>query len=332
MLSTTYLGLTLEHPIVASASPISRTLDGIRKLEDGGASAIVLFSLFEEQLRREQEVYEHLSAVRSERFAESLTYFPPIDTSKNHAEAYLTLLSRACEAVNVPIIASLNASTEGGWASYAWDLEQAGASAIEINLYELPLDLHTTGSKVEERYVSAVKAVASSVKVPVTIKLSPYFSAVAEMAQRIVAAGASGLVLFNRFYQPDIDLAAMEVLPTLELSRSSELRLPLLWIGALHGRLKCSLAASTGVHSPEDAIKCLLVGADAVMTTSSLLARGPGHLKTLVNGLKEWIERSQFDSVQQLKGVMSLEKTPDPTSYARANYLKVLHSFELMNN
>lgn len=326
-LSTSYLGLDLPHPVVASASPLSETLDGIRRLEDGGAAAIVLFSLFEEQLRQENAALAHLTEIGTESFAESLSYFPPAQDYPVGPEAYLDLIRRARESVDVPIIASLNGATPTGWTEYARLMQQAGAQAIELNIFHLPVDLHLTGREVEQRYVDVVRSVAETVSLPVAVKLSPYFSAVGEMAQRLVEAGAQGLVLFNRFYQPDFDLERMQVAPRLELSSPSEIRLPLLWLAVFFGRIDAALAASTGVETGREVVKYLLAGADAVMTTSALLRHGPGYCRTLVQELHDWLDRRDYVSVRQMQGSMSQRHVADPTAYERANYIRILHSF-----
>ncbi|MCC7240476.1 MAG: dihydroorotate dehydrogenase-like protein [Acidobacteria bacterium] len=326
-LSTSYLGLPLRHPVVASAGPLSHDLDGIRRLEDGGASAIVLFSLFEEQIRWENEALAALTATGAESTGEATSYFPPIGDFVAGPEAYLDLLRRAREAVDVPVIASLNGITSSGWVDYARLLHEAGASAIELNIFYIPADPSVSGRDVEHRYEAIVSAVAGAVPIPVAVKLSPFFSAMGEMATRLAAAGAKGLVLFNRFYQPDFDLDRMEVAPTIELSSPAEIRLPLLWLAVLHGRVDASLAATTGVRTSAEVAKYLLAGADVVMTTSALLEHGPGHLKTLVDGLAGWMDRKGFGAVAQIKGSMSQRHVADPSAFERANYMKVLRSW-----
>ena len=326
-LSTTYLGLPLPHPIVASASPLSHDLDGIRRLEDGGAAAIVLFSLFEEQIRWENETLARLTAVGAESTGEASSYFPAIEDFAAGPDAYLDLLRRARQTVGVPIIASLNGMTPSGWVDYARLMQEAGASAIELNIFYIPAELSVSGRDVEQRYVDIVSAVSAAVSVPVAVKLSPFFSAMGEMAGRLVSAGARGLVLFNRFYQPDFDLDRLDVAPTLELSSPSEIRLPLLWLAVLHGRVNASLAATTGVHTSAEVAKYLLAGADAVMTTSALLAHGPGHVRTIGDGLAAWLDRKGFESVAQIKGSMSQRHVADPSAFERANYMKILQSW-----
>ena len=326
-LATTYLGLRLRHPLAASAGPLSRTLDGIRQLEDAGAAAIVLFSLFEEQIRLENAATRHLISAGAESFPEALDYFPAVEEYEVGPEPYLELIRRAREATEIPIIASLNGVTSEGWADYARKMEQAGASALELNVYCIPADLTTTGREVEDLYLDVVREVRGAVRIPIAMKLNPFFSAPGHMARQLVASGADGLVLFNRFYQPDFDLETLEAAPTLQLSRPEEIRLPLLWIAILHGRLEVTLAASTGVHSSDEVIKYLLAGADAVMTTSALLQHGPRHLETLVGGLREWLEQRGYASVEQMKGSMSQINVANPTAFERANYIKILDSF-----
>lgn len=326
-LHTTYLGLELEHPLLASASPMSQTIDGVRQLVAGGASAVVLASLFEEQICHENDALAHLMQAGCESFAESLSYFPQVGDYKVGPEAYLELIRRARLETGVPIIASLNGVTASGWTGYARQMAEAGASAIELNIFYIPAALHTTARQVEDRYVEIVRAVRQAVSIPIAVKLSPFFSALGEMAQRLTEAGANGLVLFNRFYQPDFDLDKLEVVPNLELSSPTEIRLPLLWIAVLHGRLAGSLAATTGVETEREVIKYLLAGADAVMTTSALLRHGPGHLSDMLEGLRQWMQRRGYESVRQMQGAMSQQKVADPTAFERANYIRMLQSY-----
>lgn len=326
-LSTTYLGVPLPHPFVASAGPLSHTLDGIRRLEDGGAAAIVMFSLFEEQIRREQEALLRLLSEGAESHGEAVGYFPATDHLRVGPGAYLELIRQAREAVRVPVIASLNGSTNDGWVEYARDLAAAGAHAIELNLFHVPADLAVSARDLEQQYVDVVRAVCAAVEIPVAVKVGPYFSAFGEMARRFVDAGARGLVLFNRFYQPDFDLARMDVAPTLELSTPAEIRLPLLWLALLHGRLRTSLAASTGVHTHAEAAKYLLAGADVVMSTAALLQHGPTHLTVMRRDLETWMTSKGFASVRQIKGSMSQQGVADPTAFERANYIRILTSW-----
>ncbi len=327
-LKTTYLGMPLDHPLVASAGPLSGTLDGIKRLEDAGAAAVVLFSLFEEQLIKENEALDYLTAAGTESFGEAVSYFPDVGDYRVGPDQYLNLIRRASEACSVPIIGSLNGVTNRGWTDYAREIEGAGAKAIELNVFYIPADLSLTGREVEERYLDVVLKVKAAVSVPVAVKLNPFFSATGEMAQRFVEAGADGLVLFNRFYQPDFDLEALEVEPNLELSSASEIRLPLMWIAILHGRIACSLAATRGVESGREVVKYLLAGADVVMSTSALLRHGAGYLKTLREELESWMDRRDYESVTQLKGSMSQSKVGNPGAFERANYIKVLESYK----
>jgi dihydroorotate dehydrogenase (fumarate) len=327
-LQTTYMGMKLAHPVIASASPLSKDTDGVKRLEDGGASAVVMFSLFEEQIRGEQEALEALSAAGSESFPESLSYFPPADAYRVGPEQYLELIRRARESVRVPIIASLNGITNEGWIDYAKQMHQAGASAIELNVYFIAADLDMSGRDVEQRFVDILRTVKAAVPIPVAIKTGPFFSAFGNMARRLDEAGADALVLFNRFYQPDFDLERLEVVPNLQLSTPIEIRLPLLWIAVLAGRIKASLAATTGVHSGVEVVKYLLAGADAVMSTSAVIEHGPEHLGRLVAELREWLGARDYGSVSQMKGAMSQLKVADPTSFERANYIKVLETYK----
>ncbi|SMF94916.1 dihydroorotate dehydrogenase (fumarate) [Methylomagnum ishizawai] len=327
-LSTQYMGLKLKHPIIASASPLSETLDGIRRLEDGGAAAIVMFSLFEEQIRHENAAFDRLLSHGSQSFAESLSYFPEMgDDFAVGPDAYLDLVRRAAESTHIPIIASLNCVTSEGWIEYARQLQQAGAHGLELNLYAIEANLDVSSQEVEQRYLDSLKLVKQAVSIPVAMKLSPFFSAFGHMAKQLDAAGADALVLFNRFYQPDFDIDTLEVAPTLKLSQAGEIRLPLLWIALLYGKLKASLGATRGVETSLEVVKYLLAGADAVMTTAALLRNGPGYIAQLVIGLEAWIGERGFESVSALRGVMSHAKVADPLAFERANYIKILESY-----
>ncbi len=327
-LQTHYLGLALKHPLVASSGPLSSTVDGVRRLEDGGASAIVLASLFEEQLRHENAFFDHLLEAGTEQFPESLSYFPEVEDYYVGPDTYLKLVSDCVAAVDVPVIASLNGITKTGWVEYAKEIAGAGAKAIELNIFYIPADITLSGAEVEQRYIDVVKSVADAVDIPVAVKMNPFFSSTGEVAVRLIEAGARGLVLFNRFYQPDFDLDAREVVPNLELSSPSEIRLPLLWIAILHGRVNASLAATRGVYTAAEVLKYLMAGADAVMSTSALLRNGVGHTHKVVESLVEWMERHQFQSVEQMKGSMSQQKVADPSAFERANYIKTLQSYK----
>ncbi len=327
-LRTTYMGLELKNPVVASASPLSEKLDNFMRMEDAGAAAVVMFSLFEEQIKHENAAIEHLITSGSESYAESLSYFPEFEDYETGPDEYLNLLRRATEAVNIPVIASLNGITNEGWVDTARLMQDAGASGIELNAYYIPANLYMDGREVEQRYLEVLRAVKAAVTIPVAMKLSPFFSATGNMARQFDEAGADALVLFNRFYQPDLDLEEMEVITDLKLSTPAEIRLPLLWIGVLHGRINASLAASTGVHSPQELIKYLLTGADAVMTTSGMLRYGIGFLTTLLDGLQDWMEAKQYDSVTQLRGSMSQINCLNPGAFERANYIKILENYK----
>jgi|SRR5208283_5179483 len=325
-LTTSYLGLPLRTPLVASASPLSQEIDGIRRLEDAGASAIVLFSLFEEQLRQESLELEYHLAEGIDSFAEAASFFPQPDEFRLGPEGYLEHIRRAKQAVAVPLIASLNGSTLGGWGHYAKQIEQAGADAIECNIYFIPTDPGLSSSDIEKTYIDILREVKISVRIPVAVKVSPFFSNMANMAKRFDQAGANGLVLFNRFYQPDINLDELEIQPNVLLSTPQALRLPLTWIGILFGRVRASLAATSGVHGPEDVIKLLMVGADVTMLCSTLLRNGISHLQHIEAGVLEWMEKREYESVQQMKGSMSQVRCPNPSAFERAQYMKAVKS------
>ena len=327
-LTTQYLGLQLRTPLVASASPLSQEVSSIRRLEDAGAAAVVLYSLFEEQLRQESlELDYHLTA-GTDSFAESLTYFPQASEYRLGPEGYLEHIRKAKAAVAIPIIASLNGATAGGWADYAKEIERAGADAIECNIYSVVTDADKSSADVEQTYLDIVKAVKSSVAIPVAVKISPFFSNLANMAKRLDQAGADGLVLFNRFYQPDIDLEELEIRPNVLLSTPQALRLPLTWIGILYGRVQAGLAATSGVHDPQDVIKLLMVGANVTMMCSALLRNGINHLRYVEQGVREWMELHEYESVQQMQGSMSQLRCPDPAAFERAQYMRAVKSLQ----
>jgi dihydroorotate dehydrogenase (fumarate) len=326
-LGTRYLGLQLKNPLVASASPLGHDVDNIRKLEDNGAAAIVLPSIFQEEIESELEEFERLAAEGS---SEAMTYFSSTIAEHTGPENYLDLIRRAREAVEMPVIASLNGTSRSGWIDYARKIQEAGASAIELNVFFLPTDLSLSGAEVEQRSIDILSAVKENVTIPVAMKLSPYFSSVGHMARRLDEAGADGLVLFNRFYQPDIDLEELTLLRDLRLSTSAEIRLPLLWIGALAGRVKGSLAATSGVQTAKDVVKYLFVGADVVMTTSALLRHGVGHMKTLLDGLTAELTEREVESLSDIRGRMSRQAVRDPAAFDRANYIRILRSNPLL--
>ena len=324
-LTTHYMSLQLKNPLVASASPLNADLDNIRHLEDAGVAAIVLPSLFEEQIDAQMRQYETLTAAGLESSPEAERYFPQSD--EPGPQEYLDLIRRAVAAVDIPIIGSLNGTTDEGWTGYAKLIEEAGASGLELNVYFIPTDLSLTGRDVEERYLDILRAVRDAVDIPIAIKLGPYFSSIGQMALAFAAAGAHALVLFNRFYQPDVDLSELRLLNDLQLSSASEIRLPLLWIAVLSGRIDASLAASTGVESSEQVIKYLLAGADAVMTTSALLRNGPRHIEKLLAGTISWLSARDLGSVAEIRGLLSQRRFRNPDSFGRANYMKILQGY-----
>lgn len=326
-LSTRYLGLTLKNPLVASASPLSRSLDTARRLEDQGVGAIVMYSLFEEQINHEKHELDHFLAHGAESYAEALSYFPePAEYNNLDAEEYLEQLHALKQSLSTPVIASLNGVSAGGWMKFAQQMQQAGADAIELNIFYIPADIGISSADVEAMYEQDVRTVRTCVDIPLAIKLSPYFSSFGAMARRLSAAGANGLTLFNRFYQPDIDLETLEVTPHLQLSTPFENRLPLQWIAILYGRLPLSLAATSGIHSWQDALKLLLVGADVTMMASALLQNGPEHVAATLREMRRWLEEHEYESVEQLKGSMSYQHVAEPAAFERANYMRMLHS------
>jgi dihydroorotate dehydrogenase (fumarate) len=325
-LSTSYLGLALRNPLVASASPLSNTLDGVRRLADAGVGAVVLFSLFEEQVRQEAERNARLADAGTDSFAESLSYFPADADADPGPRRYLSLLERAAAAVDIPVIGSLNGVTTGGWTSYARDMQDAGAAAIELNIAYLPGDPHITGREVEQRHIDILRQVKAAVSVPVAVKLSPYFSSTGEMALRLDESGADGLVLFNRFLQPDIDPETLTVVPGLDLSSPGEARLPRTWIAILHSQVQASLAATTGVDGPADVITYLLAGADVVMTASALIRHGPEHAAVLLDGLARWMGRKGYNCVDDVRGLLAVPAGPDRAGYERASYVRTMRA------
>lgn len=325
--TTTYLGLKLKHPIVPSAGPLSYTLDSMKRLEDAGAPAIVMYSLFEEQIAHEAAELNHYLAYGTESFAEALTYFPEAEAYNVGPEDYVELVRKAKESLSIPVIGSLNGISTGGWITYAKKIEEAGADALELNVYYIPTDRELTGQDVEDRYLQVLHAVKRTVSIPVAMKLSPFFSSMANMARQLDVAGADALVLFNRFYQPDIDLETLEVKPNVLLSTPQASRLPMRWIAILYGTLKANLAATSGIHTASDVVKMLMVGADVAMVCSVLLKNGPGHLTELLRDLETWMMDHEYVSVAQMKGSMSQRAVADPAAFERANYMKALHSF-----
>lgn len=323
-LTTTYMGKKLSSPLVASASPMMQHTDKVKQLADNGVSAVVMWSLFEEQIEHEARELDYYLEHGTERFAESLSYFPDHEQYSHGAEEYLKHIATLKQAVDIPVIASLNGVSAGGWIDYAKKMQDAGADALELNVYYIPTNPSLTADRVESVYLAVLEAVKDAASIPVSVKLSPYFSATANMLQKLDAAGADGLVLFNRFYQPDIDHENLEVKPGLKLSTSYEARLPLRWVAIMHGRVKASLAATTGLHTADDVAKMLLAGADVCMMTSALLRHGPAHAKTVLEGLEQYMQSKGYESVEQMKGVMSQKKCAEPAAFERANYMKAL--------
>ncbi len=327
-LTTRYLGLNLRTPLVPSASPLSDEVDNIKRMEEAGASAIVLHSLFEEQVRNEQESVQYHMMHGTDSFPEALTFFPKPAEFITGPEEYLSQIRKAKEAVRIPVIASLNGAAIGGWIDYAKQIQQAGADALELNIYAIPTEFDRTSAEIEQAYLDIVSAVKSAVSIPVAVKLSPFFSNMANMAKRLDQVGANGLVLFNRFYQPDINLDRLEVQANLHLSTSQDLRLPLRWIAILYGRLKADLAATSGIHGAEDVLKMLMAGADVTMLCSVLLSKGLGVISQIETEMSEWLAKHDYQSVRQLQGSMSQKYCADPAAFERAQYMRAIISYK----
>jgi dihydroorotate dehydrogenase (fumarate) len=327
-LSTTYLGMKLKNPVVPSASPLSKELDTIKKMEDAGASAVVMYSLFEEQINQEAQELDHFLTMGTDSFSEALSYFPQVGDFNLGPEEYLEHIRSAKQAVEIPIIGSLNGVSTGGWMDYAKKIEEAGADALELNIYYIPTDPYLTGSDIENMYIDNLKTVKGSVKIPVSIKLSPFFSNISFMIRKLDEVGADGLVLFNRFYQPDLNLETNQVEPKVNLSTSDEKLLPLRWIAILYKKVKASLAATSGVHNAEDAIKMIMAGADVTMMCSALLKSGPEHIHTVIESMLNWMEKNEYESVTQMKGSMSQQSVAEPAAFERANYMKALNQYQ----
>jgi len=325
--TTTYLGMELKHPIMPSASPLSRSTDTICRLEDNGAAAVVMHSLFEEQITLESEQLDHYLSYFTDAFAEALTWYPEQKDYRVGPEEYLEHVREAKEAVDIPIIGSLNGISAGGWVDYAEEIEQAGADALELNVYYIPTDPAMEPGDVEQLAVDVLSAVRANVSIPVAVKLNPYYSSLPHLAQRLTEAGADGLVLFNRFYQPDLDLEALEVVPSLTLSSSDELRLPLRWVSILYGQIPVDLAITSGVHNHIDVLKGLMAGAKVTMMASELLKNGPERIGVILDDAVAWMEAHEYESVAQMQGSMSQQNVADPTAFERANYMKVLQSW-----
>ena len=328
-LTTNYLGLKLRTPLVVSASPLSEEIDNIKRMADAGASAVVLYSIFEEQLRQDRLELNRNLENGTNSFAEALTYFPEPKEFRLGPEEYLKHIAAAKKATKIPIIASLNGSSNGGWTSYAKQIQQAGADALELNIYYIPTDLHLTGTEVELTYIEILKEVKAAVKIPVAVKLSPFFSNFANMAKRLDDAGADGLVLFNRFYQPDIELETLEVKPNLLLSTPMAMRLPLRWVAILHGKLRANLAATSGIHRAVDVIKMLLAGADVTMLCSTIIRHGIPQIAMIERDLVAWLEEHEYESVAQIKGSLSQKNCAEPAAFERAQYMKALTGYSL---
>ena len=327
-LRTTYLGFDLKNPLVASASPLARELSNIRRMEDAGAAAIVLNSLFEEEINQESHALDRYLSDGTESYAEALTYFPEAPSYKAIGpDAYLEHIFRAKQAVDIPIIASLNGVSSGGWIHYAKEMQGAGADAIELNIYYLPTRIDLTGAEVEQMYVDLVRDVRGSINIPIAVKLSPFFSSTANMMHRLSEAGANGLVLFNRFYQPDLDLENLEVVPNLVLSRSEEMRLPLRWIAILYGRVAADLALTTGVHDADDVLKAIAAGANVAMMTSEILLNGIPRFSEILAEMKQWLEQREYVSLHELHGSLSQINVAAPAAFERANYIQIVKSY-----
>ena len=328
-LSTTYLGLNLPHPIMPGASPMVDHLDLVKRLEDAGAAAITMHSLFEEQITREQLGMVYHMELLDHGSSEALSYFPQAGEFRLGPYQYLEQIRLVKQTVNLPVIASLNGTTPEGWLEYAKLIQQAGADAIELNVYHVAADPRETGAAVERRVVDIVRAVKESVPLPIAVKLSPFYSSVSHLAAQLDALGVEGLVLFNRFYQPDFDLQDLAVTASLSLSTSNDLLLRLRWLAVLFGRVKSTLAVTGGVHTPADALKAVMAGAGGIQVVSSLLKNGPEHIKGLVDGMRAWLEEHEYDSLKQAMGSMSLERSPNPAAFERANYMKVLAAYQM---
>lgn len=328
-LTTSFMGLKLNNPLIAASSPLSKEVDSARRLEDAGAAAIVLYSLFEEQINHEKQELDHFLSYGSESFAEALSYFPePEEFANIDAQDYLSHLEKIKKAVKVPVIGSLNGVSKGGWTHYAKNMQDAGADAIELNIYYVPTSLELSARDVEQMYIEDLQAVKEAVSIPVALKIGPFFSSFANFAQKIDQAGANGLVLFNRFFGPDIDLEKMEVSPQLHLSSRTEIQLPLRWIAVLYGKIKADMMATSGAHEASDVIKLLLAGASSVALASTLLQKGTGQLSSILKDLESWMQTKEYSSIEQMKGSMSYRSVEHPAAYERANYMKMLQSYK----
>ncbi|MBU2493967.1 MAG: dihydroorotate dehydrogenase-like protein [Bacteroidetes bacterium] len=329
-LSTTYMGLKLKNPIVPSASPLTQNIDSVKALEDAGAAAVVCHSLFEEQITHESGELDHYLSYGTESYAEATTYFPEPEDFKLGPVEYLDHIADLKKTVDIPVIGSLNGVSNGGWVKYAKNIQDAGADALELNVYYIPTNANLTGTEIENMYIDTLKAVKENVSIPVAIKLSPFFTSMSNMARKLDKAGADALVLFNRFYQPDFDLEKLEVVPNLVLSTNWELRLPLRWISILYSNIKASMALTSGVHSHIDVIKSMMAGADVAMMASELLVNGTGRVADILKDTEKWMEENEYASIQMMKGSMSQKSVEEPAAFERANYMKTLHSYKTL--
>lgn len=327
-LSTTYLGLKLKNPLVASASPLSKKVDTVKQLEDAGVSAVVMYSLFEEQITHESHALDYFLNRGTESYAEAMTYFPEMEDYNVGPDSYLKLVSKIKKSVGIPVIGSLNGVSNGGWIEYAKKIEEAGADALELNIYYIPTDVKMVSKELEDAQVELVANVKKQLSIPLAVKLSPYYSALPAFAKRLSNAGADGLVLFNRFYQPDIDTETLEVIPSLNLSDSYDLRLPLRWTAILYGKIKSDLALTSGVHNEKDVLKAMMAGANVVEITSEFLSNGIERASEILAGLEKWMVEYEYESIKQMKGSMSHKAVAEPAAFERANYMKALQSFD----
>jgi dihydroorotate dehydrogenase (fumarate) len=327
-LSTNYLGLQLKNPLVASASPLSKKVDMVCRLQDAGIGAVVMYSLFEEQIVHESRALDYFLNVGTETFAESLTYFPDLDHYNVGADDYLNLIQKLKQKVEIPIIASLNGVSKGGWVEMAKKIQEAGADGLELNVYYIPTDTNLTSEELEQVHIDLVTEVRSQISIPLAVKLSPFFTTLPNLARNLTKAGANGLVLFNRFIQPDFDIETLEVVPNLQLSTSDELRLPLRWIALLYGKIEADLALTSGVHTAVDVIKSMMAGANVAMMASELIKHGPSRIPELLTDMQNWMEQFEYESIKQMCGSMSQQSVAEPAAFERANYMKALTSFD----
>ncbi|GAP22287.1 dihydroorotate dehydrogenase-like protein [Leptolinea tardivitalis] len=327
-LTTQYLGLELNNPLIASSSPLSKKADTVKKMEDAGISAVVMYSLFEEQITHESLALNYFLERGTHSFAEAATFFPDLDHYNVGPEEYLSLIQKIKSSVSIPVIGSLNGISNAGWVRYARNIEQAGADALELNMYHIPTDVDLAGRDLEKDYIDLVKEIRKQVRIPLAVKISPFFTSIPYMAGKFVQSGANGLVMFNRFFQPDFDIDTLDVVPTLQLSTSNDLRLPLRWTAILYGRIKADLAITGGVHTVEDVIKSIMAGASSVMLASEILEKGTRRITELNSQLLDWFEKNEYQSVRQMRGSMSQQNVSDPAAFERGNYMKALTSFD----